>query len=308
MIEEQKLLDNYKQYDYLNADEQQPLIKILVSYIKPSFLFKSDILTPIHLGRAIAKENSKDGVISESDLKWLYENCLGDDDFEGNISDVNRRVGFLTGTYWAWKNYSKLGAPEYFGSMGYRRLFVPDFLKNLEDYDLIIPKIEGGGSSTNKSRLIASHGAQLYETADKIISDLYPNEIDLFREYMEQSAGYYYEIYVMKRELFFDFCEWIFPLLFKLLNVADSIKITPTEKTEIIKYFKEFLLQEDICNEKNFELYQLRNVGFIMERLTGYYLYKLTKTTRYREVLTRQFDKRAQNLSAILRQRIMSKA
>ena len=100
----------------------------------------------------------------------------------------------------------------------------------------------------------------------------------------------------------------IFPVLFKLLNVADSIKITPTEKTEIIKYFKEFLLQEDICNEKNFELYQLRNVGFIMERLTGYYLFKLTKTKRYREVLTRQFDKRAQNLSAILRQRIMSKA
>ena len=47
---ELKLLNDYKEYDYLNTNRQTPLIKILVSYIKPSFLFKSDILTPIHLG------------------------------------------------------------------------------------------------------------------------------------------------------------------------------------------------------------------------------------------------------------------
>ena len=56
-------------------------IKILVNYIKPSFLFKTNILTPIHLGRSIAKDPSKDGTITQDDLKWLYDNCIGDDDF-----------------------------------------------------------------------------------------------------------------------------------------------------------------------------------------------------------------------------------
>ena len=129
-MQEEQLLNEYKKYDYLNQEKNNPLVKIFVSYIKPSFLFKSEILTPIHLGRAVEKENSKDGKITEEDINWLHENCIGDDDFEGNISHVNRRVGFLTGTYWAWKNYEKLGNPEYFGSFGYRRFLQPIFLQN----------------------------------------------------------------------------------------------------------------------------------------------------------------------------------
>lgn len=108
-MNEQELLYEYKQYDGINNNK--PLVKILVSYIKPSFLFKSEILTPIHLGRAVERDTSKDGVISDEDIKWLHENCIGDDDFEGNISSVNRRVGLFTGTYWAYKNYEKLGNP-----------------------------------------------------------------------------------------------------------------------------------------------------------------------------------------------------
>ena len=53
------LLDEYKKYDNVNENRTNPLIKILVSYIKPSFLFKSEILTPIHLGRAVERDNSK---------------------------------------------------------------------------------------------------------------------------------------------------------------------------------------------------------------------------------------------------------
>lgn len=36
-------------------------IKILVGYHKPATLLKSDIFDPIHLGRALATEASKDG-------------------------------------------------------------------------------------------------------------------------------------------------------------------------------------------------------------------------------------------------------
>ena len=129
---EEKIINtfrSYKKYDDLNQNKSS--IKILVSYIKPSFLFKSNILTPIHLGKTVERDSSKDGAQSQSDIEWLHQNCEFNDDFEGGISQYNRRVGFLTGTYWAWKNYEKLGNPDYFGSFGYRRLLNPDFLDDI---------------------------------------------------------------------------------------------------------------------------------------------------------------------------------
>lgn len=224
-------------------------LKILIGYIKPSFLFKSDILIPIHLGRAVAKEKSKDGVISDEDYQWLLNNCLGDDDFEGNISSVNRRVGFLTGTYWAWKNYEKLGSPEYFGSFGYRRLLNPKFLENLQEYDLILPKKRNLNIETIKEQFLRYHGEEILDIMMKSFSLIYPDEVKSLEAYLNLTSGYFDEIYVMKKNLFFDFCNWIFPLLFELLKKT-FVELNNGEK---------------------------RDLGFIIERLTGYFLYKLKK-------------------------------
>ena len=73
-MNEQELLYEYKQYDGINNNK--PLVKILVSYIKPSFLFKSEILTPIHLGRAVERDTSKDGVISDEDINGCTKIAL----------------------------------------------------------------------------------------------------------------------------------------------------------------------------------------------------------------------------------------
>ncbi|HBK6302481.1 TPA: DUF4422 domain-containing protein, partial [Campylobacter jejuni] len=106
-------------------ENQNPSIKILVGYHKPAELLKDDILTPIHLGRALATEASKDGNISKDDYKWMCENMIGDDTGD-NISYLNRCLNELTGIYWAWKNYDKLGNPDYIGFMHYRRHFIFD--------------------------------------------------------------------------------------------------------------------------------------------------------------------------------------
>ena len=247
---QENILNKYKQYDKLNASNNETLIKILVSYIKPSFLFKSEVLTPIHLGYSVAKETSKDGTISQEDLKWLHENCITDN-FEGGISEHNRRIGFLTGTYWAWKNFDKLDNPQYFGSFGYRRLLNPEFLRDLENYDLILPKKKDFKIEKIKDQFINYHGQSLYEMALKFA----PKD---FEEYCNKTCGYFDEIYVMKSDLFFDFCEWIFPILFKYLT-----------------------LPQIILNGNDY-----RDIGFIMERLTGYYLNNLTKNKdiKYKEV------------------------
>lgn len=236
---QQEILDKYKKFD-----GKCSLIKILVSYIKPSFLFKTKILTPIHLGRKISQSDT-----SSDDLEWLYENCIGDDSFEGNISAYNRRVGFLTGTWWAYKNYEKLGDPKYFGSFGYRRLLNPVFFEILQDCDIILPKQRNLNIITIKEQCIQYHGETLYQNMMQVFEKVYPQEKSKLNEYLERRSGYFDELYIMKKTLFLDFCEWIFPLLF------------------------EYLKQPQII----FPDGDLRDIGFTMERICGYYFYRLSK-------------------------------
>ncbi|HKL94734.1 MAG TPA: DUF4422 domain-containing protein [Clostridia bacterium] len=137
-------------------------IKILISYHKRAEIFSDDILTPIHLGRALAREKSaqkeqsleselsaqnEQSVGSElsaqnghavnensaksNDFNWMCENMIGDDTGD-NISIKNPSYNELTAIYWAWKNYDKLDNPDYIGFMHYRRHFV--FKKSVKPY------------------------------------------------------------------------------------------------------------------------------------------------------------------------------
>lgn len=92
--------------------KKKPTVKILVGYHRPAVLLKDEVLTPIHLGRALATEASKDGSMSKEDYQWMLDNMIGDDTGE-NISEENRKYCELTALYWAWKNYDKLGNPDY---------------------------------------------------------------------------------------------------------------------------------------------------------------------------------------------------
>ena len=49
--------------------QKNPSVKILVSYHKPSALFQDEVLTPIHLGRALSKESHKDGKMSDEEFE-----------------------------------------------------------------------------------------------------------------------------------------------------------------------------------------------------------------------------------------------
>ncbi|EAK5848006.1 DUF4422 domain-containing protein, partial [Campylobacter lari] len=106
-------------------ENTNPKVKILVGYHKPATLIKNEIFTPIHLGRDLATQASKDGEMSQEDFDWMCENMIGDNTGE-NISYLNRYFCELTGIYWAWKNYDKLGNPDYIGFAHYRRLLFND--------------------------------------------------------------------------------------------------------------------------------------------------------------------------------------
>ena len=261
ITQEEKLLNNFKQYDYLNQYRENPLVKILVSYIKPSFLFKSEILTPIHLGRTIEKMFSKDGTVSDEDIKRLHKNCIGHNAFEGNMSNVNRRVGFFTGTYWAWKNYEKLGNPEYFGSFGYRKLLSPKSLEKIQSVDIIVPPKHQYIKSI-KERFLYNFGFNLLSKTIKSLELIYPNEINLFFKFINDNNYRDHELYIFTKTIFFKYCEWIFPLMKKMLNYSqDELKTINNN-----------------CEERNplfTNLNDKRDVAFSMELFTDYFIYKL---------------------------------
>jgi len=258
---QEELLKKYREYDYLNVGKDNPLVKIFVSYIKPSFLFKSEILTPIHLGRAVEKDDSKDGIQNDENLKWLHKNCIGDNDFDGNISHINRRVGFLTGTYWAWKNYEKLGNPEYFGSFGYRKLLSSDCLDDLEKYDLIVPEMQSALPSV-KGFLTDLHGIHLYRIIEDIFQKFYPRDFENMQNYFNMNKSYNHEMYIMKKNLFFNYCKWIFPILDYLINLDFSKFQKETDKKNI---------QQQMFEIKG----EARDIAYIIERITLFLLNNL---------------------------------
>lgn len=249
--------------------EDKKTAKLLICYHKPDTLIKDEILTPIHLGRAVMKNNLPP---DDPKLKWLTENMIGDDTGD-NISLQNPSYNELTSLYWAWKNYDELGNPDYIGLMHYRRHFVlkegeikvysinemesphyfdyinysPEKLMELlESCDFIchLGKVDG-----IYKHYLANHRIEDMELALEILGEKYPEYSKLAEEYMAQDIGNFCNMFIFPKEMFFEYCEFIFSILEEFSNRTD-------------------------VSEKRF---------FISERLTGIFIYeKMKKGLKYK--------------------------
>ena len=214
--------------------------KILISYHKRDRLYENDICIPIHLGRVLATETTKDGTISQEDYQWMIDNMIGDDTGD-NISHLNRYFNEMTGIYWAWKNYDQLGNPDYIGFMHYRSHFVfsdyPTYDDNLmtsngytneiisslmKDNSFLCGQFgwfEKGSYEEYKDRSEKYDGPNIiwYEAMLKILKNKYPERYDTICEWNNQKiAGPYKNMFITTKEIFFEYCNWIFPILLDL--------------------------------------------------------------------------------------------
>ena len=207
-------------------------VKLLVCYHKPDVLLKDDVLTPIHVGRALARKRMK---ADDPRLKWLLENTIGDDTGD-NISEKNDSYNELTALYWAWKNYGELGDPDYIGLMHYRRHFI------FRSSDKVVETVDGIKSdyfdyinySPEKVRellgkcdyvahigrvdKVAKHYAENHhisdlQTAIKILKSKYPEYGKTADDYMEMSNVNFCNMFIMPKKMFFDYCKWLFDIL-----------------------------------------------------------------------------------------------
>jgi len=201
------------------------------------------------------------------------------DDCGDNISDKNGRYGELTVQYWAWKNLKA----DYFGFFHYRRYLsfqitndkrqgtnkeiikVPCFCRNftndfgldessLNDFiagcDAVVPMPLPVKSVYAQYKRSFGHSARDLDFCLRYIKNNYPGYTEAAAEYMRSKRSYLWNCFVMKEELFSDYCEWLFPIL----DAFDGQK------------------NYDDCSP-----YERRAVGFLAERLFGVYLTHLKK-------------------------------
>lgn len=231
-------------------------IKILIAFHKPYTTVKSELFAPIHVGREIAFEKNKDGIINKEDYNWLIENTIGDNTGD-NISSLNRNFCELTAIYWAWKNYDKLGNPEYVGLMHYRTFF--DFCKfakinklkdiennffyNKEFFNYILSSYDGVIAKSidlvniSKFAKIEDYKNVIENTYKDylyIVNDKYPQLVPAINYFKQNRGVHFKNMFILKKEDFMEYCE----LLFNILNDIQKEK-NYDDKSRMLGYIAE---------------------------------------------------------------------
>ncbi len=239
-------------------------IKIFLSYHKKSQLLKSDVFQPIHVGRSLHD------IMPDS---WLAQNLIGDNTGK-NISEKNLNYCELTAQYWAWKNVTDV---DYVGFMHYRRhlnfhprkkyhidmwgLTRSDYLddsyirkyglddknikKQIEKYDVITVQpwdVRNASSTSNYHHYQKSDKLFIkdYDLALKILKKKYPEYTAAANKYNASHMGYYTNIFVMRKDIFDDYCKWLFDILFAVENKSDISEYNYQE-ARIYGYISEWL-------------------------------------------------------------------
>lgn len=262
-------------------------IKIFVTYKNRHKVIETDIIKPIQTGRAIADE--------------VFENMLGDDTGD-NISKENPYYNELSAQYWVWKNYEKIGNPDYIGFMHYRRHFLFDeissenrepwlpnsnfycfnridneYLKYLdtnkiihtiEGYDCILPfaydmKNHPSKSILNdyKNFLLEQKIQHLYLMFD-IVKEKFPDYKEAIDIFLEKNFKYICNMFIMRKELFYKYNEFLFPVLKEVKNRVDDLHYS-TQESRYLGYLGEILLNIFIIkNSKQIRIKEV-NTSFI---------------------------------------------
>ncbi len=246
-----------------------PDIKIFVCCHQPCEVPKHPLLVPLQVGAALADTH--------------FPGFLHDDTGD-NISTKNRSYCELTAQYWAWKNIEA----DYYGFFHYRRYLYPDpmakrpyrierqptlelldklgyarFERIIEGKDLIVPKPENMYLPVRTHYASATyHHAKDLELAEQIVEKRMPKMTEAMDEYLTGTRQYFGNIYIMRREVFRDYCSWLFSILEEFDRLADVSSYSTQEK-RVDGYLAERLLGVYVTYQRHsLNVQQLPRVHF----------------------------------------------
>ena len=245
-----------------------PDIKLFVACHQPTFVPNHPLLFPIQVGAALTSERFPG---------FLY------DDTGDNISAKNRSYCELTAQYWAWKNIDA----DYYGFFHYRRYLYPDptapkpyriakapSLQQLEalnfnqisafieQYDVIAPIAENMHVSVYQQYSTAPfhHSADL-EAVENILRTQYPQMVPSMNEYLHGTKQYFGNIFIMRKDLFFYYCEWLFNTL-KTFEQQYDFSFYEGASIRVFGYLAERLLGIWLTSHKSIRTLMLPRIHF----------------------------------------------
>ena len=183
------------------------------------------------------------GAVGKEDI---MPGCFRDDRGDDHISDLNPYFSELTGLYWLWKNYP---GQENIGICHYRRFFVntdkrimtgSEFDEILNSYDIIVPKYSPT-DKTNRENYAEAHFVKDMDMTGYALKKLYPEYATAFDEMTQAHGTYFGNLFVTTRELFDDYCEYLFGILTEVSANIDISGYNDYEK-RVYGFLSEFLL------------------------------------------------------------------
>ena len=137
--------------------------------------------------------------------------------------------------------------------------------KYIQKYDLILPmKSELKLVNVNNARedygtIIPGTDVKDYDEMVKCICENYPEYKDYILEQRETTRRYFYNIFVMRKDIFFDYCAFLFSVLEKLDKVIDTSNYSINGK-RTLAYLGEALFDcymRKLTNEANIKYKEL---------------------------------------------------
>lgn len=253
------------------------MIKIFVVCHKPAYVLENELLYPIQVGVAEAKEH--------------FEEMLRDDQGD-HISQKNPQYCELTAQYWAWKNCDA----QYYGFFHYRRYLsfarayetdgcgklkigkavrpyvelddirddLLEYKLNSHDMEMLIRKYEcitvlrERINVTVYQQYCQYHDSKPLDAVIHILKERYPQYTDAAERYLNSKDIYYMNMFVMKKALYMEYMSW----LFDILETYEGSEDFPTEEAET-----------------------RRLMGYLAERLFGvFYTYQMLNGTKCAEL------------------------
>lgn len=217
-------------------------IKIIVAAHKAYRMPEDPMYLPVHVG--------KEG-------KDLELGFVGDNTGE-NISALNPNFCELTGIYWAWKSLKA----DYIGLSHYRRHFS---LKKqgdkwdsiltgrqaeelLKEHDVILPKRRNYFVENVYDQYVHAHPAEGLDLALSLAAKCGGNYAKAAEGLKKRTWNHTFNMFIMKREIFDGYCQWLFDILFEVQRQVDISGYSAYDK-RIFGFLSERLL--DIYLEAN---------------------------------------------------------
>jgi disulfide oxidoreductase YuzD len=173
--------------------------------------------------------------------------------------------------------------PKYVGFCCYRKYFsflddIPDIDKIFSEYDAVCskPKI----LKTNvKSQYLSCHNIEDLYIIGGIIAEKYPEQANMWHNFINGNILIPYNMFIMKREDFKEYIDFIFSILDEYLKIVGT-DINKRIYDNYEKYIKRFYPNDTVE-------YQYRIGGYAAERLTNLFMmHKFKKIKTYPVIVT----------------------